>query len=168
MPPRNQRFWLTTDEVSTVIDAPAEQLYDMVADMPRMGEWSRECATVEWTEGATGPAVGAHFVGHNCTGPRGIIKWSRRGTVRTAERGREFAFATEEGGVEGTTWRYRFEPVEGGTRVTESYTVDTIPVWARVMDVPLNRHGDLLKNMATTLDRLKAAAEQSAPAVDSA
>ena len=57
VPPRNQRFWLTTDEVSTVIDAPAEQLYDMVADMPRMGEWSRECATVEWTEGATGPTV---------------------------------------------------------------------------------------------------------------
>ena len=56
----------------------------------------------------------------------------------------------------------------GGTRVTESYTVDKIPVWARVMDVPLNRHGDLLKNMATTLDRLKAAAEHSTPAVDSA
>ena len=36
------------------------------------------------------------------------------------------------------------------------------------MDVPLNRHGDLLKNMATTLDRLKAAAEHAAPAVDSA
>ena len=40
MAPKNQRFWLTTDEVSTVIDAPAEQLYDMVADLPRMGEWS--------------------------------------------------------------------------------------------------------------------------------
>ena len=41
-------------------------------------------------------------------------------------------------------------------------------MWARIMDVPLNRHGDLLKNMATTLDRLKAAAEHSTPAVDSA
>jgi hypothetical protein len=168
MAPKNQRFWLTTDEVSTVIDAPAELIYDMVADLPRMGEWSRECARVEWIEGATGPAVGARFVGHNTTGPRGFIKWSRRGTVRAAERGREFAFATEEGGVEGTTWRYRFEPVDGGTRVTESYTVDKIPLWARVMDVPLNRHGDLLKNMATTLERLKAAAEHAASAVDSA
>jgi len=168
MAPRNQRFWLTTDQVSTVIDAPAEVLYDMVADMPRMGEWSRECATVEWTDGATGPAVGARFVGHNHTGPRGFIKWSRRGTVHTAERGREFSFATEEGGVEGTTWCYRFEPVEGGTRVTESYTVDRIPLWARIMDVPLNRHGDLLENMAATLERLKAAAEHTASARDSA
>ena len=50
MPPKNQRFWLTSDEVSTVIDAPAERLYDMVADMPRMGEWSPECTTVEWID----------------------------------------------------------------------------------------------------------------------
>ncbi|MGZ6888093.1 MAG: SRPBCC family protein [Acidimicrobiia bacterium] len=168
MAPKNQRFWLTSDEVSTVIDAPADQLYDMVADMPRMGEWSRECATVEWLDGATGPAAGARFVGHNHTGPRGVIKWSRQGTVLVAERGREFAFATEEGGVEGTTWRYRFEPVDGGTRVTESYTVDKIPVWARIMDVPLNRHGDLLKNMADTLARMKAAAEVSTRAADTA
>ena len=88
--------------------------------------------------------------------------------ARRRAAGREFAFATEEGGVEGTTWRYRFEPVAGGTRVTESYTVEKIPVWARIMDVPLNRHGDLLKNMATTLDRLKTAAEHSTPAVEPA
>lgn len=168
MPPKNQRFWLTSDEVSTVIDAPAEQLYDMIADLSRMGEWSPECAAVEWIDGATGPAVGARFVGHNCTGPRGLIKWSRRGTVRAAERGREFAFATEEGGREGTIWRYRLEPVDGGTRVTESYTVDKIPVWARIVDVPTNRHRELLQGMAHTLDQLKAAAEQTARAADSA
>ncbi len=113
MAPKNQRFWLTTDEVSIAIDAPAEQIYDMVADLPRMGEWSPECAAVEWSDGASGPAVGARFVGHNRTGPRGLIKWSRRGRVVAADRGREFAFATEEGGVEGTTWRYRFESVDG-------------------------------------------------------
>jgi hypothetical protein len=42
MAPKNQRFWLTTDEVATAIDAPAEQLYDMVADLPHMGDWSPE------------------------------------------------------------------------------------------------------------------------------
>jgi hypothetical protein len=36
------------------------------------------------------------------------------------------------------------------------------------MDVPLNRHGDLMENMAITLERLKAAAEHPARAVDSA
>jgi hypothetical protein len=163
MAPKNQRFWLTTDEASTVIDAPAEQIYDMVAELPRMGEWSPECAAVEWIEGATGPVVGARFLGRNRGGPRGLLKWSRRGTVRTADRGREFAFATEEGGVEGTLWRYRFEPVAGGTRVTESYTVDRIPMWARIVDVPTNRHRELLEGMAHTLAELKIAAESAVP-----
>ena len=71
------RFWLTTDEVSTVIDAPAELVYDLVADMPRMGEWSRECSTVEWIEGATGPAVGARFVDAGL-GARGLGRLGAR------------------------------------------------------------------------------------------
>lgn len=161
MAPKNQRFWLTTDAVSTVIDAPAEHIYDMVADLTRIGEWSPECAAAEWIDGATGPAVGARFVGHNRTGPRGLIKWSRKGTVRVAERGREFAFATEEGGVEGTIWRYHLEAVDGGTRVTESYTVEKISVVFRIIDVPTNRHRDLIKGMTKTLAQLKAAAEAS-------
>ena len=110
-----------------------------------MGEWSNECARVEWTEGAIGPVEGARFVGHNQTGPRGMIKWSRRGRVLAADPGREFAFATEEGGQEGVVWRYRFEPAEGGTRVTESYEVTRIPMWARILDVPTNRHRALLE-----------------------
>ena len=56
-----------------------------------------------------------------------------------ADPGREFAFVTEEGGHESTVWRYRFEPVDGGTRVTESYEVKWIPAWARIVDVPTNR-----------------------------
>lgn len=162
MSPKNQRWWLTTDSQQVVIDASPERLYDMVADMPRMGEWSPECGSVEWTNASTGPTEGATFIGHNRTGPRGLIHWSRRGRVLRAERGREFAFATEEGGKDGTIWSYTFEPAEGGTRVTESYTVDSIPAWARIMDVPTNRHRELLEGMAHTLARLKTVAESSA------
>jgi hypothetical protein len=159
MPPKNQLWWLTTDSQSLDIDAPADRVYDLVADMPRMGEWSNECGRVEWTNGATGAAANATFVGHNHTGPRGIIKWSRKGRVLTAERGREFTFVTEEGGREGVVWRYRFESRGDRTRVTESYEVRRIPTWARILDVPTNRHGALLKSMRHTLERLKAAAE---------
>jgi len=159
MIPKNQRWWLTQDSAELVIDAPPERLYAMVADLERMGEWSPECQRVEWTGGSDGPSEGATFVGHNKGGPKGLMKWSRRGRVLTADPGREFAFATEEGGRESTMWRYRFEEVEGGTRVTESYDVKWIPVWARVLDVPTNRHGELLAAMRHTLDRLKVAAE---------
>ncbi|HEY7105745.1 MAG TPA: SRPBCC family protein [Acidimicrobiia bacterium] len=153
------RWYLRVDEESLVVAAPAGDVYDLVADLTRMGEWSPETAAVEWADGATGPAVGARFVGHNQTGPFGLMRWSRAGTVLVAEPGREFAFATEEGGREGTVWRYRFEPVGAGTRVTESYEVDSIPLWARILDVPTNRAKALRAGMRRTLGQLKTAAE---------
>lgn len=133
----------------------------MVADLECMGQWSPECQRVEWTDGSGGSAQGATFVGHNKGGPMGLMKWSRHGRVVTADPGREFSFATEEGGRESTLWSYRFDPVEGGTRVTESYDVKWIPTWARIVDVPTNRHGELQEAMRHTLRRLKAAAEGS-------
>jgi hypothetical protein len=157
---RNQRWWLRGDQVETLVDADARTLYEMVSDLPRIGEWSPECEAVEWADDTTTPAAGSRFVGHNAVGPGRRIRYSRRGRVLAADPGREFAFATEEGGREGTTWRYRFEPVDHGTRVTESFRVDWIPWWARVIDVPLNRHRELVENMRTTLQNLKAAAER--------
>ena len=113
-----------------------------------MGEWSPECRQVEWLDGSDGPTVGATFIGHNKGGPGGLMKWSRRGRVLTADPGREFAFVTEEGGRESTEWRYHLEPLEGGTRVTESYTVHWIPTWARIVDVPTNRVRELRRRHA--------------------
>jgi hypothetical protein len=34
-----------------------------------------------------------------------------------------------------------------------------IPTWARILDVPVNRHKELLEGMRTTLERLKATVE---------
>jgi Polyketide cyclase / dehydrase and lipid transport len=156
MAKQSTRWWLRGDEASSFVAAPADHLYGLVADLPRMGEWSPECHKVEWIEGADGPAVGARFVGHN---KNGLIKWSRRGRVVEAVPGQRFAFVTEEGGKEGTTWSYRFEPTEGGTVVTESYEVGTLPAWARIVDVPTNRAGELRAAIRHTLDQLKLAAE---------
>ena len=164
---KSTRWWLTEDEVETVIAAPPEHLYGMVADMARMGEWSPECQVVEWTDGATGPAVGARFVGHNRGGPRQLIKWSRRGRVLVADPGRELAFVTEEGGEESTVWRYRFEALGGGTRVTESYEVIRIPTWARILDVPTDRAKELREGMTQTLQQLKVEVETTTEPVPS-
>jgi hypothetical protein len=153
------RWYLREDSSSVVVQAPAEAIYDLVADLPRMGEWSPECARVEWIDGSTGPSVGARFVGHNVGGPFHLLRWSRKGTVLAADRGFVFSFATEEGRREGTVWSYRLEPVEGGTRVTESYRVDWIPLWARIVDVPTNRAKELYEGMGHTLAQLKTAAE---------
>ena len=162
MPASKGRWWLTRDSQQIVIRTSPGRIYGLVADLTRMGEWSPECERVEWTDGATVAAEGARFTGHNRGGPFRLMRWSRRGRVLAADPGREFAFVTEEGGRESTLWRYRFEPVEGGTRVTESYEVRWIPAWARILDVPTNRHRELREAMGHTLGQLKAAAEAPA------
>jgi hypothetical protein len=155
------RWWLTQGGEQTVINATPDHIYDMVANLERMGEWSPECQRVEWEGGATGATEGAKFVGHNRGGPKQLVRWSRHGRVLVADPGREFTFVTEEGGRESTQWRYRFEPVDGGTRVTESYDAKWLPLWARIIDGPLNRRRELHDNMRHTLAQLKAAAERT-------
>ncbi len=159
MAAKRGRWWLTEDSTEVVVHAPPGEVYAMVADLTRMGEWSPECQRVEWLEGADGPAAGARFVGHNRGGPFKLMRWSRRGRILTADPGREFSFVTEEGGRESTRWSYRFEKVATGTRVTESYEVKWLPLWARVVDGPLNRRGELNEHMRHTLRQLNEAVE---------
>jgi hypothetical protein len=103
-----------SDSVSLQIAAPPERCYEIVTDIANMGQLSPECVGGTWLGGASGPAVGAEFKGRN---KRGIARWSTRNKVVAADPGREFAFQTKQSGTE---WRYRFEPADGGTLVTES------------------------------------------------
>jgi uncharacterized protein YndB with AHSA1/START domain len=153
------RWQLTHDSYDLVIDATPELLYDMVSDLPRIGEWSPECERVEWEGDVTAPVEGTTFVGHNAVGPGRRIRYSRHGEVLAAQRGREFTFITDEGGRQSTLWRYRFEATANGTRVTEGYEIHWIPMWARILDVPTNRAKQLVNGMRTTLEQLKAMAE---------
>ena len=99
---------------SIVIARPPEDLYDMVSDITRMGEWSPECKACWWDEGA-GPEAGAWFTGRNETSGR---TWETRSQIAVADGGREFAFIV---GGDRVRWGYEFVRVPGGTEVTESW-----------------------------------------------
>jgi hypothetical protein len=99
---------------STVVNAAPEFLYDLVTDVARTGEWSPICRRCWWHDG-DGPRPGAWFTGENEAG--GQI-WQTESQVAVAERGVEFAWLV---GGEYVRWAYRFEPVDGGTRLTESW-----------------------------------------------
>jgi hypothetical protein len=99
---------------SIVVASTAEALYDMVSDVTRMGEWSPVCKACWWDDGASA-RVGAWFTGRNELPER---VWETRSQVVAAERGREFAFVV---GGSLVRWGYTFAPVDGGTRVTESW-----------------------------------------------
>jgi hypothetical protein len=101
---------------SIVIKRSPEDLYDMVADVTRTGEWSPVCTACWWDEG-DGPHVGAHFTGRN---ERPERTWETRAEVVTADRGREFAWVVAQPPTR-ARWGYAFAAVVGGTEVTETW-----------------------------------------------
>src|SRR5947209_7524107 len=123
---------MTDVEVSEEIAAPADAVYGMVANLPRMGEWSPENTGGRWVGGATGPSVGAKFRGTNRAGWR---LWSTTATVRVAEEARRFSFDIDVLGVPISTWDYTFTETAGGCVVSESWT-DNRPGWMRTVSVP--------------------------------
>jgi hypothetical protein len=102
---------------SIVINRAPEDLYDMVTDVTRIGEWSPICRECWWDEGSTAE-VGAWFTGRNVDGD---ATWETRSEVVAASRGQEFVFIV--GGTPNALvrWGYAFAPVDGGTQVTESW-----------------------------------------------
>ncbi|MFD8808316.1 SRPBCC family protein [Streptomyces sp. NPDC059597] len=113
---------------SIVIDVPPEVVYRAVSRPGDMGRWSPENLGTTADAAGEDAAVGTTFVGRN---KRGRFRWVTRCTVTAADQGRRFAFRVHAIGrtrpfLRGpiATWEYRFEPVQGGTHVTEIWTDD--------------------------------------------
>jgi uncharacterized protein YndB with AHSA1/START domain len=156
-------------EVSTHIDTSPDRLWALIGDPARMGEWSPECRRVVWIGGATGPAVGARFKGHNQIGWR---RWSTVGTVAVHEPDREVAWDVAVGPLTVARWGYRIEPAEervgeaGGGCTLVEYFEDRRGALIKAVGTAVRGVGDTdthnRAGMAATLDRVKAAAERPA------
>lgn len=148
-------------QVSAEIAAPAERVWRLVSDLPRMGEWSPENTGGRWLGGATGPTVGARFRGSN---RKGLRRWSTTCTVTAADAGKAFTFDVTYGPLAISTWTYTFTPTGNGTTVVEEWT-DRRPAWMKVASGPvmgvMDRVAHNRSNMEQTLARLKSAAETS-------
>lgn len=154
------------DEVRLVIAAPPARVYDAIADVTRMPEFSPEVIKCTWAGGATGPAVGVRFWARNkfTRGP-----WTLNKPVITAvEPGRRISWSRTEpfGGT--VEWTYEFLPHGEGTEVVESYR--TLKPVSRIgwliigtMDSK-DRRGKQRQGMAQTLQRLRQHLESSANA----
>ena len=49
--------------VTVPMAAPADKIWNIVADVRNTGKFSPEVIEAEWLDGATGPALGARFRG---------------------------------------------------------------------------------------------------------
>ena len=111
-----------TGDVSTVVAAPIAAVWQVVTDIPRVGEWSHECRRVEWLEGATQARPGTRFRGMNKAGP---VTWSRVNEVVLADEPTSFVWRTVPTRLypDSCEWTIELEQTDGGTRITQSYRV---------------------------------------------
>ena len=94
---------------SLVVGRPPEDLYDMVSDVTRMGEWSPVCRACWWDDGeGPGPGPGSPAA-TSC--PSGPGRPAPRSWRRTAA-----ASSPSWSAAPGVRWGYTFAPVDGGTR----------------------------------------------------
>lgn len=146
------------------IAAQPEVVYDLVSDLPRMGEWSPENNGGNWMQGE--PArVGATFDGHNSMEMGGkTMEWNTRSEVTIANEGSCFEFVvgphdSEESNVR---WTYCMEASgSGGTTLTEQFAVTNMPApLAGASEEQLKgRQMMVAQGMEATLANIKTAAE---------
>ena len=150
-----------TVSVERAVAAPADAVWAIVADVTRMCEFSPENSHCEWIGGAKEAVVGAKFRGTNENGKK---KWKTVATVVDAQPGRSFAFEVKAGPLGVARWEYRFEPTDGGCRVTETW-IDQRGFVVRTLGGPVSGVADRAAHnrsgMETTLERLAAAAEKA-------
>ena len=149
---------MSRGSASVQIDREPAVVFAAIADVTRMGEWSPECTAARWTDGATGPAVGAKFEGDNRVAVAGITvkKWTTTSEVTACVPGQVFEFTAE--GY--TTWRYELEPSGTGTKVTESYEYAPMSGAQKfAYETLMRRPTAMVKGMQRTLDRIKQSLE---------
>jgi uncharacterized protein YndB with AHSA1/START domain len=146
---------------SVHVDAPPEDVWRVVSDVTRMGEWSPECRKVVLLGG--GPVrEGLRMVGVN---RRGVVVWPTLSTVVRLEPGRAVAWRTRESAA---TWTYELAAEDGGTRLTGRRDLDGFSLLTRVA-APLiggaaGHDQELAVGIRTTLRRMKTAVEAAEPA----
>ena len=152
---------------SVVVDADPLTVYRLIADPSQMPRWSPENIGAEVPEPGSPATVGTTFVGTNQRGP---ARWQTRCRVTASDPGRRFSFDVFQFGprvlmlkTHIATWDYVFEAVDGGTKVTETWT-DGRRRWPDAIANPFDRVATggtsfaefQRRNIAKTLANLKA------------
>jgi len=145
-------------QASIKIAAPPQVVYDLIADVTRMGEWSPECYRCEWLDGASAAAPGARFRGFNRIGR---FRWERTALICAAERGRKFTFETVDDHTQRheTRWEYTMAAAGCGTVLTESFRFLWCSLRNRATEMLLPRGRQVNRGIDETLRRIKHAAE---------
>jgi Polyketide cyclase / dehydrase and lipid transport len=155
-----------TVQVQTWIDVLPGRVWELVSDIELMPTMSQELQSVEWLDGASAPAVGAKFIGRSKHESLG--EWATTSHVIECEPERVFAWAVEDPANPTAIWRFRLEPKNGGTELSEwmqmgparsglSFAIDRMP--EKEQKIVFVRMREFEQNMAATLAHIKKLAE---------
>ena len=155
-----------TAEVHTWIAAPQRRVWELVSDIELMPTMSQELQSVEWLDGASQVAVGARFVGHSKHVAMG--SWSTTSEVIECNPERVLAWAVEDPQNPTAIWRFRLEPKDGGTELSQwmqlgpahsnlSFAIDRMP--EKEQKIVFVRMREFEQNMTATLAHIKKLAE---------
>src|SRR5580704_14350844 len=139
-------------EVRVWISAPPARVWALVSDIELMPALSSELQSVEWLDGANGPAAGARFTGRSKHEALG--EWESVSQVVEFEAER--------------LWRFQLKPGDGGTELSEwvqmgpgpsglSLAIDRMP--DKEQKIVFVRMREFERNITITLERIKTLAE---------
>ena len=162
------------------VQATPDEIYDIVSDLPRSGEWSPECQGGEWVSGEPS-AAGSVFRGENLRSNE-VVAWAPliRGTWHTecritaADRGRTFRWMmlSHAGSDQESVWGFDMEPAgDGGSVLTHHFRMGkaTAGIHKIVADLDEDKRerfvdewgAKIVQDLKDTLQRIKSVIEKS-------
>jgi hypothetical protein len=102
-------------DVTIEVAAAPERVWELVSDIAVIARLSRETKSVEWVDGAAGPAVGHRFRGVNEHEAAG--QWTTESTVVVCDAPRAFQWDVGAAQAPAASWGYELQAVPAGTRL---------------------------------------------------
>ena len=143
----------THGTVSVDVTATPAQVWAVLSDPTRVGEWSNEAVGARWLEGADEAVRGAWFEGRSHAG---VFGWRRRCLITAAEPNRRLTWQTRGGiGHDCTQWSFTLEPSTRGTRITQTFEALACARWyAAVISRAVPAHNDRADSLTEDLRNL--------------
>ena len=160
-PPRRVQL---ENSVALTVDAAIDDVWDVVRDVTRVGEWSHECVGAAWLGNSTSATPGARFRGRNRSG---MFRWGRVCEIVSAMP-YELTWRTVPSTFypDSSEWRIALHEGDAGTTISQHFRVIRAPKLLSVLyALLLPNHRDRTNALIEDLERLgEVARRQRTPA----
>jgi hypothetical protein len=152
------------NRVAVTVDAAIDDVWEVVRDVTRVGEWSHECVGATWLAGASAAVPGARFRGRNRAG---LFRWGRVCEIVAADP-YELVWITVPTALypDSSEWRITLTDVGAGTEIAQQFRVlRATKLLAVLYALLIPAHRDRTAALEADLTRLGAVARRAhAPA----